>query len=133
MHRRSFLGSSLAAAVVSALAGDTLFAAAAPRPILQAKGLDIVEGDKPVRLRGVNLGGWMLIEDYMIGLPWTEWKIREQFRRVLGEPAYRAFFDAYADSYISDADLAFLGRQGFNFVRLPFNYRHFESDLAPGA
>jgi endoglucanase len=134
MDRRNFLSSTLAAAAASALESTELFAASVPsqRHILQAKDMEIVEGDRPVRLRGVNLGGWMLIEDYMIGLPWTEWKIREQFRRVLGEQSYRAFFDAYADSYITDADIAFLARQGFTFVRLPFNYRHFESDLAPG-
>lgn len=134
MDRRSFLGSSLAVAAMSALGGADLFAATTipKRHVLKARGLQIFEGNLPVRLRGVNLGGWMLIEDYMIGLPWTEWKIREQFRRVLGEQAYRAFFDAYADSYINDADIAFLAKQGFTFVRLPFNYRHFESDIAPG-
>lgn len=134
MDRRSFLGSTLAVAAISALESTNLFAAPIPaqRRILQAKGLDIVDGDRPVRLRGMNLGGWMLIEDYMIGLPWTEWKIREQFRRVLGEQAYRSFFDAYADCYIAEPDIAFLAKQGFTFVRLPFNYRHFESDLAPG-
>jgi hypothetical protein len=36
------------------------------------------------------------------------------------------------DSYIAEADIEFLSKSGFNFVRLPFNYRHFESDLAPG-
>jgi hypothetical protein len=106
--------------------------ATSPRPVLKAKGLDIVEAGRPVRLRGVNLGGWMLIEDYMIGLPWTEWKIREQFRRVLGAESYTAFFDAYDQAYIAEADIAFLAQQGFNYVRLPFNYRCFEDDLAPG-
>jgi hypothetical protein len=136
IDRRSFLGSTAAAAVVAALDGGpafgTDFTAAAHKQVLQARGLEIVEGDKPVRLRGVNLGGWMLIEDYMIGLPWTEWRIREQFRKVLGADAYAAFFDAYMDSYVAEADIAFLARSGFNFVRLPFNYRHFESDMAPG-
>ncbi len=137
MNRRGFLGSSLAAVVGAALSGrEALVGAAMPpsskRQILRAKGLQILEGDRPVRLRGVNLGGWMLIEDYMIGLPWTEWKIREQFQRVLGEERYAAFFDAYAESYIAEPDIAFLAKQGFTCVRLPFNYRHFESDLAPG-
>jgi endoglucanase len=135
INRREFLESTTAAAVVAALGGKQALGAASTAKqgsVLQARGLQIVEGNKPVHLRGVNLGGWMLIEDYMIGLPWTEWKIREQFRRVLGEESYSAFFNAYMDSYIAEADIAFLAKSGFTFVRLPFNYRHFESDLAPG-
>jgi endoglucanase len=137
MDRRQFLGTTAVAAVTAAINPGELPATSgttpgAPGRVLQAKGFQIMDGDKPVRLRGVNLGGWMLIEDYMIGLPWTEWKIREQFRRVLGEESYSAFFNAYMESYIAEPDIAFLAKQGFNFVRLPFNYRHFESDLAPG-
>jgi hypothetical protein len=113
--------------MLHALAG-----AGAKREMLQAKGREIVEAGRPVRLRGVNLGGWMLIEDYMIGLPWTEWKIREQFKKILGEDSYSAFFNAFDQAFIADADIAFLAQQGFNVVRLPFNYRHFENDLAPG-
>ena len=100
--------------------------------IIQVLGMQLVEGSQPVRLRGINLGGWMTIEDYMIGLPWTEWKIREQFRQVLGEEKYHAFFGAWAEFFIAEPDIAFLSRQGVNFVRLPLNYRHFESDLDPG-
>jgi hypothetical protein len=136
INRRAFLGTSVAAALSTALdarhvSGQQL-TAPAKKPILQAHQYSIVEGNRPIRLRGVNLGGWMLIEDYMIGLPWTEWKIRERFLKVLGPDAYAAFFDSYMDSYIAEADIEFLARSGFNFVRLPFNYRHFESDMAPG-
>ena len=136
MNRRSFVQTSLVAgafgsvgmpAVLHAMAGTS-----PKKEVLQAKGLDITEAGRPVRLRGLNLGGWMLIEDYMIGLPWTEWKIREQFRKVLGAEAYAAFFDAYDQAFIADADISFIARQGFNVIRLPFNYRHFEDDLAPG-
>ena len=136
INRREFLERTTAAAVAAAFKDAPAFAsttgAASAGKVLQARGLQIVEGDKAVHLRGVNLGGWMLIEDYMIGLPWTEWKIREQFRHVLGDEKYSAFFNAYMDSYIAEPDITFLARSGFNFVRLPFNYRHFESDLAPG-
>ena len=136
MSRRTFLQASLAAAAVGSAGNSGALqaqaGAASRRSVLQAKGLEIMEGDRPVRLRGVNLGGWMLIEDYMIGLPWTEWKIREQFRKVLGDEAYTAFFNAFDQAFIADADISFLAQQGFNVVRLPFNYRHFEDDLAPG-
>lgn len=51
---------------------------------------------------------------------------------MLGEESYKAFFNAYDQAYIAEEDIAFLARTGFNAVRLPFNYRHFESDLEPG-
>jgi hypothetical protein len=136
MDRREFLGAALAVGAVVTPARLGSLQAPTPartkRQILQAKGLEIVESERRVYLHGVNLGGWMLIEDYMIGLPWTEWKIREQFRKILGADAYEAFFHAYDEAYIAEADISFLSHQGFNFVRLPFNYRHFEDDLAPG-
>jgi len=136
MNRRRFMKASLAAGTLTAANNSALSQIAgslpAKSPMLQAKGREIAQGGRTIRLRGMNLGGWMLIEDYMIGLPWTEWKIREQFRKVLGEESYAAFFDAYDRAYVADTDIAFLARSGFNVVRLPFNYRHFESDLEPG-
>jgi len=94
MNRRRFLATSLAAgtALSTAKPGVLQALAATPskRAVLQAKGAAITEDGRPIRLRGVNLGGWMLIEDYMIGLPWTEWKIREQFKKVLGAESYAA-------------------------------------------
>jgi hypothetical protein len=136
INRRAFLQKSLAAGVVAFQGNSAMLhaldRAASPLSLLQARGRAIVADGRPIRLRGVNLGGWMLIEDYMIGLPWTEWKIREQFRKILGDESYSAFFSAFDQSYIAEEDIEFLAHNGFNVVRLPFNYRHFESDLAPG-
>jgi endoglucanase len=136
MDRRAFvrsaLTSSVAATAVARFSTVDILAAGHKQDLLQIKGLDITDSNGPVRLRGLNLGGWMLIEDYMIGLPWTEWKIRSRFKDILGETRYEAFFDAFDRAYIADSDIAFIAQQGFNVVRIPFNYRHFESDLAPG-
>ena len=89
INRRGFLLSTFAAGVLGMHTESSLLRALEPaapaRGMLQARGREIVVDGRPVRLRGVNLGGWMLIEDYMIGLPWTEWKIREQFRKILGD------------------------------------------------
>ena len=132
MDRRTFVTRSTAAAIVTRGEAQSVLSALAGPEILQIDGREIVHAGRPVRLRGVNLGGWMLIEDYMIGLPWTEWKIREQFGNVLGPEAYKIFFDAFDRAYAAEADIAFIAQQGFNLVRIPFNYRHFEDDLSPG-
>ncbi len=101
-------------------------------PFLTIQGDRIVEDGRPIQLRGFNLGNWLLIENFMIGLPWVEYKMRTAFQQILGESAYHSFFDTYVDHFITEADIAFLAEQGFNFVRLPFNYRLLESDLRPG-
>lgn len=136
MERRAFLRCALASSTAAAVARlKTVQALAESRrqSLLQIKGREICDANGPVRLRGLNLGGWMLIEDYMIGLPWTEWKIRARFKEILGETRYQVFFDAFDRSYVADADIAFIAQQGFNVVRIPFNYRHFEDDLEPGS
>jgi endoglucanase len=82
----------------------------------------------PLTLRGVNLGNWMLIEAYMIGLPWTDYRMRQAFHTQLGAKAYHAFFDTFMDCCVSEADIAYLSECGLNFLQLPFSYRHFSDD-----
>jgi endoglucanase len=96
--------------------------------LLKVEGRRIVRDGQEVRLRGVNYGNWMLIEAYMIGLPWTEYRMRQGFLDTLGREAYDAFFGTFMEAFVTDADVAFLAANGFNFVRLPFNYRYFGCD-----
>ncbi len=58
--------------------------------------------------------------------------MRVLFRRILGEETARAFFESYRQNFITEADLREIKRLGFNFVRLPFNYRHLVNDQRPG-
>jgi len=105
---------------------------AAMSSFLSIHGQSVTLDDKPLMLRGVNIGNWMLIEHFMIGLPWTEYKMRRHFKEILGEEAYHRFFDTYMECFFTDADAKFLADTGVNYIRLPFNYRHFEDDLKPG-
>jgi aryl-phospho-beta-D-glucosidase BglC (GH1 family) len=86
---------------------------------------------EPVRLRGVGLGGWMNMENFITGFPSTEELHRKALRSVLGPEAYEAFFDRFLEVFFTDADARFLADTGMNSVRLPFHYRHFEDDAAP--
>ncbi len=99
---------------------------------VQVKGQDFVVEGKPIRLRGIGLGNWMLIESFMIGLPQVDYVMRQTFEEVLGPEKAAAFWNAYMESYYTETDIARIRQMGFNHVRLPFSYRHFESDTRPG-
>jgi endoglucanase len=99
---------------------------------LQTHGPHIVTPDgRPVLLRGVGIGGWMNMENFITGYPATESLMRAALRRALGEDGYHRFFDRLLDVFYDDADAAFIASLGLNHVRLPVNYHHFEDDDRP--
>ncbi|HEU5107995.1 MAG TPA: cellulase family glycosylhydrolase [Micromonosporaceae bacterium] len=99
---------------------------------IRVDGDRLVGGDgEPVVLRGMGLGGWMNMENFITGYPATESLQRAALRTALGEEGYRRFFDRFLDVFFGDADAAFLASLGLNSLRVPFNYRHFEDDDRP--
>ena len=74
---------------------------------------------KPFQVRGINLGSWLNIEGYMIGLPGCDWQIRESARQIWGAEKTRAYFKKYLDLYISEKDIRSIADMGFTCVRLP--------------
>lgn len=95
---------------------------------LRIEGMQVLAGEEPIRLRGVNVGNMLLVEHFMIGLPWTEFKLREKMLGALGPQRYRAFWQTYLDGYFTDKDAQYLAEAGVNIVRLPLNYRYFHAD-----
>lgn len=99
---------------------------------IRVAGTDLVdEAGAPVRLAGVGLGGWMNMENFITGYPGNEENIRRVMLDRMGREAYDAFFDAFLDGFFDEADAAHLAALGLNSVRIPVNYRHFESDDRP--
>jgi aryl-phospho-beta-D-glucosidase BglC (GH1 family) len=86
----------------------------------------------PVVLRGVGLGGWMNMENFITGYPSAESLQRRALFKVLGEENYARFFSRLLDVFFTDEDAAFLASLGVNCVRLPVNYRHFEGICSEG-
>ena len=86
---------------------------------------------RPVHLRGVGIGGWLNMENFITGFPATETLMREAVREVLGADRYEMFFDRLLGAIFAERDVDFLAGLGVNCVRLPVNYRHFEDDDQP--
>ena len=100
--------------------------------LLRVKGNQIVDRqDDSVSLRGVCVGGWMNMEDFINGYPGPESGIRDALAQVLGAGKAEFFFDRWQDYFFAEEDVKFIKSLGCTVVRLPLNYRHFESDLAP--
>ncbi|WP_432840065.1 glycoside hydrolase family 5 protein [Dactylosporangium sp. CA-092794] len=93
---------------------------------------------REVVLRGVNLGGILLMENAITGFAGVESTMRRRVRERLGGERYELFFDRLIRAMFDHDDARFLRSVGFNCVRIPVNYRHLESDdepfaLLPGA
>jgi aryl-phospho-beta-D-glucosidase BglC (GH1 family) len=100
--------------------------------VLTTKGASIVDSKgQQVLLRGVGLGGWMNMENYITGYAANEEAQRQVIRQVLGHDHYEFFFDRFLDYFFGRDDAQFLASLGLNLLRLPVNYRHFESDMEP--
>ena len=92
----------------------------------------VVDADgNRVVLRGAGLGGWMNMENFITGYPSTESEVRGGVARVLGTDRAERFFDRLLDQFFTAKDAALLAGLGVNCMRLPVNYRHFESDARP--
>jgi len=90
---------------------------------------------KPVLLRSINLGNWLVPEGYMWlfdGGPQSPSEIRALVLELLGPEGSAAFWQKYRENYVTREDLAFLHRAGFNALRVPLHYHLFESDDAEG-
>src|SRR3954464_9884728 len=99
---------------------------------LRVEGGAIVDGEGGrVLLRGVGLGGWMNMENFITGYPATESEMRAGVAKGLGAERAERFFDTLPARFFTGEDARLLAGLGVNCIRLPVNYRHFESDAKP--
>ena len=91
------------------------------------------EAGHPVHLRGVNLGGWLLIEGYILGGPnIAERCIRQRLYNSIGIKRGKQFFHDFRQAFITPFDFSRMRDFGFNCVRIPFHYRLLEEDARTG-
>ena len=104
----------------------------APRPanfngFVRRDRTELVDGDgRPLVLRGVGLGNWLLPEGYMWRFgPGAESprEIEALVERLVGASDAHIFWHEFRDRYITEDDIAAIAAFGFDHVRLPINAR----------
>lgn len=98
------------------------------------RGKDLISTDgKPLLLRGINIGNWLLPEGYMFKFKAANSprRIETVIKELVGEDEARRFWKTYHQNYITQEDIRFIKRSGFNSVRVPFSYRLFVSGIVP--
>ena len=103
---------------------------------VHARGAELVDGaGQPLILRGTNLGNWLEPEGYMFHLgdgAQSPSEISRFSRELIGPDNSDAFWKAWRDTYITEKDLDRIAAMGFNSVRVPMDWKLFDSDDAEG-
>jgi len=96
---------------------------------LKAEGKKIIDQNgNEVLLRGMGLGGWMLMEGYMMqssDVADTQHEFRQRLEDLMGVENTNVFFDKWLENHVTKADIDSLSSWGFNSVRLPMHYNLF--------
>ena len=79
-------------------------------------------------IKGVNLGGWLLMEGYLLGgINVAESVFKEKFKKIYGGIELKQFGRLFRDNFITEFDFRVISLMGANSVRVPFNYRLIEN------
>lgn len=85
--------------------------------ILDSKGHHIV-------LHGVNVGGWLMPEGYLVQAPNRAYHVfRQAFEKQMGEDALIDLECAFRDHWIVENDIKRMADLRFNCIRVPFHYQ----------
>jgi glucan 1,3-beta-glucosidase len=80
-------------------------------------------------LRGVNLGGWLVLEKWMTPRLFEGTTAEDEYT-FMQTPGAGQKIDQHRKTFITEADFAWLAKQGLNAVRVPVGYWLF-GDAAP--
>lgn len=109
--------------------------AEAPQRFARVEGKHLLGVDgRPLLLRGINLGNWLVPEGYMFRFekgPQSAAQIEELVRDLVGPQEARAFWKEWRDGYVTRDDIQYLKAIGLNSIRVPFHYRVLVSDDEP--
>jgi len=96
---------------------------------LKTDGKKIVNSNgEEVILKGMGLGGWMLMEGYMMQsseVADTQHEFKNKVIELMGEDKTNEFYAAWLDNHVTKKDIDSLAKWGYNSVRLPMHYNLF--------
>lgn len=98
------------------------------------RGPEVIDGQgRPLLLRGINLGNWLVPEGYMFKFDTASSPrmIHGVLNELIGPGEAVEFWKRFRDVYITREDIRFIKRTGFNSVRVPFNFRLFVREDEP--
>jgi len=103
---------------------------------LHTSGKKIVNGSgSEVLLKGIGLGGWLLMEGYMLhtsGFANAQWEIKKAIEDLIGEANAQQYYDIYRANYVNREDVTKIAEWEFNSIRLPFHYNILTPPESPG-
>src|SRR5215470_13611526 len=93
-----------------------------PPTFVHADGDHLVDGaGHPLLLRAMGLGGWLVPEGYLWALDGPRGdrgrRIEQRISELVGDAHAAAFWAAWRERFIDDADLARIHELGFNAIR----------------
>ena len=96
--------------------------------MLKTKNNTIINSEsRQVFLHGVNLGGWLMMEGYILhGRNIAERIFKREFKKRWGRKELSSFTELYRNNFIQVSDFKNISSSGLNCIRLPFNYRLLE-------
>lgn len=95
---------------------------------VSVKGKEIIAPDnKPILLKGINLGNWLNPEGYMFKFQNVNSfrLIDNTIKELIGADEARKFWKTFRDNYITEEDISFIKSTGLNNIRVPFNFKLF--------
>jgi endoglucanase len=121
-----FLALILAVSLSHSVAADERFLKTHGNEIQDVKG-------RKVQLRGLNLGGWLLLEPWMSpvdssGTIKCDHSVRETLEKRFGVETAESLLETYQENWITTRDLDKIADQGMNLIRIPFWYRNLQTE-----
>lgn len=93
----------------------------------KAKGKEIIDQHgHPLYLKGVGIGGWLLLEGYMIKsyqMLDRPRRIKEYIGSYISEGYADYFFEEWFRRFFQEKDIQLIKEEGFNCIRIPLDYQ----------
>ena len=123
MRRRNFLKTTFSGAMALAAAGVPRINFAQANLSSEAGKTAGSSAPNPSKIRGVNLGGWLVLESWMVPDVYGGTNAPDEYTlcQTLGDKAADRL-NNHRETFITDEDFRWISKCGLNAVRLPVGY-----------